>query len=142
MIEKTLINTDPESTDFDDARSCLESLWQQKIFKRLAFPYHWEKGIEKPNMAAKTQCLSAITVLFHEYQLVPSSIVDSVEEGICVRYDGATAWEDRSMVIEYYNDLEIALIILDNSQKEVIYREDVREMNFAHAVKIYQNNRS
>ena len=126
----------------DEIQPSLESLWQQKIFKRLAFPRHWEEdGIEKPNMAAKTQCFSAIKELHIQYQLAPSSILASVEEGLCVKYDMATAWVDRSMVIEFYNDLDIALIVTDNERKEVVYREDVREMNFDHAVEAYQNNR-
>lgn len=120
----------------------LESHWEQKIFKRLSFPRHWEtEGIERPNVAAKTHCLALIKKLFAEYQLIPSNILPSIEEGIGIRYDNSAAWEDRSMLIEVYNDLDIALIVTDNIGKETIYREDVREMNFNHAVEVYQNNR-
>lgn len=119
-----------------------KSLWKQRLFMRLPFPRRWEaEGIDRPNMAAKIESFSIIQKLLEEYQLIPISIAASIEEGICITYNNVTGWQDKSLIIEVYNDLEIALIVTDNKKKKTIYGADVRNSDFETAVEIYQNYR-
>ena len=99
------------------------------------------KGIARPNLVAKTLSLDLLKKLSDNYQLVPSRIVASIEEGVCITYNQVTTLDDRSMIIEVYNDTSIALIITDNTTKKIIYREDVQRMDLSSAVEIFKNLR-
>ena len=88
---------------------------------------------------AKTLSLDLLKKLSDNYQLAPSRIVASIEEGVCITYDQVTAWDDRSMIIEVYNDTSVALIITDNAVKKTVYREDVQRMDLSNAVEVFKN---
>ena len=97
------------------------------------------KGIAHPNLVAKTLSLDLLKKLSDNYQLVPSRIVASIEGGVFITYDQVTAWDDRSMIIEVYNDTGVALIVTDNIAKKTVYREDVQRMDLSNAVEIFKN---
>jgi hypothetical protein len=123
-------------------QTALRVHWEQKLFKRLPFPRHWEsEGIARPNIEAKMRCLRLLEQLERDYHLIPDSIAASIEEGICITYDRISAREDHSLIIEIYNDLTMALIVTDNQAKKTIYREDVQGMDVSRAVEIFQNPR-
>jgi hypothetical protein len=116
------------------------SSFEQKIFKRLPFPRHWEiEGIARPNMVAKIGSFELLKKLWSYHQILPTGIAASIEEGICLTYDRVDAWEDHSLIIEVYNDLSIALIVTDNNAKKTIYREDAKGTDLNHAVEIFKN---
>jgi hypothetical protein len=81
------------------------------------------------------QTLDIISNLYCQYALTPKSITASVEGGTCITYGG----HGRSLIIESYDDLDVALIVTDNICKETVYNEDVEGMYFSQAVAIYDN---
>jgi hypothetical protein len=118
------------------------SFWNQQVFKRLPFPARWEaEGIERPNLVSKKESLSVLEKLLKEHQLIPISIAASIEEGICITYNHVSGWQDKSLIIEVYNDLNIALIVTDNKKKEIIYGQDIHDGDFEAAVEAYKDYR-
>jgi len=123
--------SEAEKTVFED--------FEQRIFRKLHFPSHWEQeGVSQPHVATKEKCLAMCKQLFKTHHLMPSTILPSIEEGIYISYDKITDDVNKSMIIEVYNTMDIALIICDNAKKVTIYGEDVLGMNFNRAVSIFK----
>ncbi len=119
-------------------RDSLISKFEQQIFRRLHFPKHWTKeGIAKPNVVSKESALAVCTKLYAEYDLVPDRIAPTKEEGVYLCYELAGELCDRSLIIEIYNSLDVTAIVNDNHAKEVIYCEDIRDMDFGKAIRVY-----
>ena len=138
-LEDTIVKSPPPSRRDESAEEAavLEG-FEQRIFRGLSFPDHWEQdGVAQPNATAKEGGLEVCKRLFEEYRLVPSAILPSIEEGIYISYDKITADFNRSMIIEVYNTAEVALIICDNAKKKTMHSEDISGMNFRRAVSIF-----
>lgn len=114
---------------------------KRKIFTDIVFPLHWlEEGIAKPNVIAKNNALSICTQMHEKYNLKPTRIASTKAEGIYIAYDRNDAKGSRTFSIEAYNDAEIGVIVTDNRKKEILYNEDIIEMNFHQAIKIFKQN--
>lgn len=136
-----------ESAVYEDA---ILSFTEKVIFKRddpiyediknkiyhLSFPNRWEKdGIAKPNIHSKEETVKVCRHLFDEYELIPFRIVPTKEGGLTVLYEDFS--NNRSLIIEIYNDLDIAALVNDNKNKSVISSVDIRSLNFSEIVKAY-----
>jgi hypothetical protein len=129
----------PRYTEASEAEKAVFEDFEQRIFRKLHFPSHWEQeGVSQPHVAAKEKCLAMCKQLFKTYRLMPSTILPSIEEGIYISYDKITDIFNKSMIIEVYNTMDIALIICDNAKKVTIYGEDVLGMDFNNAVSIFK----
>jgi len=113
--------------------------FEQRIFRKLHFPPHWEQeGVSQPYVATKEKCFAICKQLFKEHKLMPSTILPSIEEGIYISYDKITDNFNKSMIIEVYNTMDIALIICDNTKKVTVHSEDVLGMDLNHAISIFK----
>jgi hypothetical protein len=119
-------------------RAVLEK-FQQRIFYTLHIPDHFEReGVALPTAAAKEKTFKVCETLFKDYFLMPDAIRPTVEEGIFLSYDRVTDVINKSMKIEVYNTMEIALIVCDNIKKKTIYNEDIEGMDFSRAISIFK----
>jgi hypothetical protein len=105
----------------------------------LVFPSHWaEEGISKPNITAKSNTFKLCWEIYKKYDLQPDRILPTKEEGVYIVYECIDSRGSRSLVIEAYNDAEIGIVVCDIDKKEIIYNEDIRDMDFENAVRIYK----
>jgi hypothetical protein len=74
-----------------------------------------------------------VETLSADHSLLPQHISPSVEGETCIVY----VFINRKMIIEPYDDGDIALIITDEIKRETIYREDIQNMDFAAAVNAF-----
>jgi len=122
-----------------EAEKTVFEYFEQKIFRKLHFPPHWEQeGISQPHVVTKEKCFAICKQLFKEHRLMPSTILPTIEEGIYISYDKITDKFNKSMIIEVYNTMDTALIICDNTKKATVYSEDILGMNFNHAVSTFK----
>jgi hypothetical protein len=134
---ETLYSDVPSSTK---ELSFYDSL-QQKIFYKLVFPSHWTaEGVNKPNITAKSNAFKICWELYKKYDLHPDRILTTKEEGVYIVYDCIDNRGSRSLIIETYNDAEIGLVVCDNNEKKIVYNEDILDLNFENAVKIFKIN--
>jgi hypothetical protein len=131
-------------TSYSDVPSSTKELsfydsLQQKVFYKLVFPSHWaEEGISKPNITAKSNAFKLCWEIYKKYDLQPDRILPTKEEGVYIVYECIDSRGSRSLVIEAYNDAEIGIVVCDIDKKEIIYNEDIRDMDFENAVRIYK----
>ncbi len=110
-----------------------------KIYNKLIFPNHWkEEGICKPNSIAKENALKVCKNLFKKYDLIPDRILASKENGVFITYDKVNFNENLSLVIETYNDNEIAAVVSDNIKKNILYSADIKEYNLENAIQTFK----
>ena len=108
-----------------------------KINHKLNFPTYWiQEGFNKPNIIAKENAIFVCSELFTKYDLIPDKILASKEEGIYITYDLININDNISLVIETYNDNEIAVVVKDNRNKKILYSEDIKNLNFENAIRI------
>lgn len=108
---------------------------KNKIY-HLSFPNRWEKeGIAKPNIHSKEETVKLCRYLFDEYDLIPFRIIATKEGGLAVLYEDFG--NNRSLIVEIYNDLDIAALVNDNKNKSIILSVDIRCLNFSEIIKAY-----
>lgn len=129
----------PRYAEASEAENAVFEDFEQRIFRKLHFPPHWEQeGVSQPHVAAKEKCLAVCKQLFKKHRIMPSTILPSVEEGIYISYDKITDNFNKSMIVEVYNTMDIALIICDNAKRVTVHSEDVFGMDFNNAVSIFK----
>lgn len=107
---------------------------RQKILNDLHTPKHWiAEGVQEPNDTAKLHSCMICWKIYIFKDLLPSRIAPTKEDGVYIAYDR----EEMSLIIEAYNDGDIALIVCNDQRKTVIYSEDVENMNFEKAINIF-----
>ncbi|MFW6219934.1 MAG: hypothetical protein ACOC33_03760 [bacterium] len=98
--------------------------YYDKIHK-VFFPDHWkDEGIESPNIIAKTNALYVCYVLLNSGIFI-QRIASTKENGIYLALDS----NNKSLIIEAYNDGDIGVVISDNDKKHIIYNEDVEKFD-------------
>lgn len=103
------------------------------IFKGLSFPNDWiEEGISPPNIDAKTITKKICLNLHDSYGLIPIKIAPSKEEGVFVYYKHFN--NDRTLLVEVYNNLEVAALVNDEANKNIVYSEDIKTLNFINVI--------
>ena len=107
---------------------------EAKIFSHLKFPEHWkDEDVSPPNSECKSKTYEVCKKLFRDYALRPNSILASIEEGIYLSFDSKS--EVSSLIVEIYNNLEIATLVNDNLKKEVVRSADIINADFVDIVK-------
>jgi len=96
-------------------------------------PHHWlHNRIAAPTDACKKLTLEVCNYIFKTYNLLPAMIASTVEEGIYLQFRKNT----KSLVIEIYNDLEIAAIVNDESTKKILGNEDIKNLDFSRMINL------
>jgi hypothetical protein len=94
-------------------------------------PDHWlHEGIATPTEDCKKLTLEVCNHIFKTYNLLPTIIASTVEEGIYLRFDKNT----KSLIIEVYNDLEIAALV--NDAKKISGFEDIKNLDFSRMINL------
>lgn len=70
--------------------------------------------------------------LKEKYNLIPSAVTPSVEADVCIFYKNHR--NGYSLIIEAYNDGDIAGIVNDDRNKRIIFAEEVNDFNFSKLV--------
>lgn len=97
-------------------------------------PSKWVvEGIHPPTSECRVLAKSAILRLLKDYQLFPSRISATIEEGVFVNYINHI--NKLNLSIEVYNDLDVAAII--TRDKEIILSADISNENFTDIVQIF-----
>lgn len=108
---------------------------KEMIFEQLHFPSDWElEEVEKPNLISKKTALDVCESLLENYSLIPDKISPTKEEGIYVRFDYRSGKIKKSLIIEFYNTLEIAAIVTNNETKDVEFSFDIERRQFKNAI--------
>ncbi len=103
------------------------------IFKGMAFPNDWRlKGINPPNIDAKKTAEKVCFNLYDFYSLIPIKITPTKEEGIFIYYKNFN--NNRVLLIEVYNNLEIAALVNDETTRNIIYSEDIKALDFINII--------
>jgi len=112
------------------------SKFRDDLFKKMYVPKHWiAEGIQKPNLASKQKALKVVENIFEKFDLIPHRIAPTIEEGVYLSYEITKEARNLTLIIEVYNNLDIALIVSDKLNKEIIYSEDITELDFNNAIK-------
>jgi hypothetical protein len=103
----------------------------------ILFPSEWhDDGIAPPNIAAKNLAKKTIQTLFESYDFIPDKIAATKEEGIFLHYRNYQ--RTTSLLIEIYNNLEIAALINDDYKKEIIASIEIKTLNFDDVIQPYK----
>lgn len=87
---------------------------KSSIFEDLIFPDRWlSEGIASPNLASKKKSFEICQFIFFQRKIFPSKIASTKEEGIYLSYIA----DNKSLIIEVYNNLEVAAIVTNNEKK-------------------------
>ena len=97
-----------------DTATAIDSLVLRKRWK--------DEGVEPPNDACKTKVKSICALLYECYDILPKEIDATKEGGVYISYRDIK----RTLDIEVYNDLDIAVILADD--REIIAAADVFEI--------------
>jgi hypothetical protein len=84
------------------------------------------EGVAPPTTECRVQAYEIWKCLYKRFALLPVRVSASVECGITLSYHHAT--NGRILVVEVYNDLEVAASISDRGA--ILYSEDVKGLDF------------
>jgi hypothetical protein len=109
------------------------------IFKGIQVPEHWvQEGVNPPNMEAKTIAQNVCFNLYDDYSLIPIRFAPTKAEGIFVYYKNFI--NNRALLVEVYNNLEMAALVNDETNKKILYSEDIKSSNFISVIeKLIEN---
>lgn len=117
--------------------SSIESI-AKDIFEKINFPIAWEQeGVEKPNLASKSRAFDICKAIFFEYNFLPNKVAPTKEVGIYLSYENKS--QSKSLIIEIYNNLEVAAIVTNNSKRTIEYSEDVYGLQLDNVVKVFNS---
>jgi len=97
-------------------------------------PSKWSvEGIDPPSFACRKLAKAIVIQLLKDYQLYPSRISATIEEGVFINYINHV--NKLNLTIEAYNDLEVAAII--TRDKEIIFSTDISNENLTEIIQIF-----
>lgn len=103
------------------------------VINNIKTPDHWlHDGIAAPTDSCKKLALEVCNHIFKNYNLLPTIIVSTVEEGIYLQFSK----NSKSLTIEVYNDLEIAALVNDESTKKILSSEDIKNLDFSRMINL------
>ena len=101
------------------------------IFQKLEerkFPSHWAaEGVVPPNDLAVGNAYKISIFIYDKYGVLPLNYAATKENGVFFIYH----IKEYSLIVETYNDGEIALLVNDEVKKEVVYNEDILDYNLS-----------
>lgn len=93
----------------------------------MRFPEKWRlENISEPTSHCKDLAKETAEKLFYKAKLIPFRIAPSVEEGVMLTYYNQK--NNKTLMVEVYNDLEIAGIV--NQNKTILLSQDITNGNF------------
>ena len=96
----------------------------------LSISSRWkEENIDPPNINAKELAQNVAVQLFNNYELIPMKILPSVEGGITLFYKSIVN-SAIVLIVEIYNDLEIATLVNDDREKKIITSTMIHNHDF------------
>jgi hypothetical protein len=102
-----------------------------RINNTLVFPENWrQEGVQEPNAIAKENAFATCNIIFRKDGLLPLIIAPTKEEGIFLKYTA----RNKTLIIEAYNDGDIAAVVSDEDQKIILYSEDIKNFNFENTM--------
>lgn len=105
-----------------------------KRINNVLFPDHWiNDGVEPPNRACKDKTIEICRHLYYNYLLIPNRIASAKECGIYIAYIN----NDRTMVVEIFNDLDVCAIVNNNTTKQHTFCEIISNVDFNILIKDY-----
>jgi len=111
-------------------RACLK-------INALVLPSHWgEEGIEPPNSTAKRNAVRICHELFNSYELISTTVACTKENGVYLSFKN----NNKSLFVEAYNSGEVATLVNDDTDKRILYSEDIQNLDFDATIKIFLNN--
>lgn len=100
----------------------------------ITIPEHWEEeGVEPPNSTAKRNANVICHRLYDSRKIIPKVVAITKENGIYLKYED----EGKSFIIEAYNDGEIGSIVSDDIKKEILFNEEIIDLNFDNSLKVF-----
>jgi hypothetical protein len=118
----------------------LEKSLEGRIFSKLFFPPHWiADGVAKPNEAAKLGAFEVCKLLLKKYSLWPDRIASSIEGGVFISYTKKRDSVEKTLGVEVYNTSEVAALVNLDSEKRILYSEDIRDMHFEQVMKVFRD---
>jgi len=122
-----------QSIDFEKTeQNILEHIYH-RIYS-LVLPPHWatEEGVEPPNDQAKKGAYKICHDLYKKQSLQPTVIACTKENGIYLTFKK----DNKSLIIEVYNDGDIGALVNNDEKKEILYNEDIKDYNFDTCITI------
>lgn len=115
--------TKPESSQKKQLLAKLDSI---------NYPKDWiAQGIKPANVQCKKLTKEILIELFEKYELIPSRIEPSIETAYFLKYNNYI--NNKELIIEIYNDLEIAALI--NQNKTILSSYDSNKSNKSNVFK-------
>jgi hypothetical protein len=100
----------------------------------ITMPEHWkEEGVEPPNSTAMRNAHIICHRLYDSHQIIPKVVASTKEDGIYLRFED----ENKSFIIEAYNDGDIGSLVSDDVKKETIFNEEIVDLNFGNSLKVF-----
>ena len=135
-----------QQIDFEKTeQNMIKKAMQDKISEycvkitNLVPPDHWVvEGVEPPNSTAKRNACQICHVMYNKIEMIPFLVACTKEGGVYLRYTVGT----KSIVIEAYNDGEIAALVNDDEKKKILYSDEIKDFNFDTCVSIFNDLRT
>ena len=99
-------------------------------------PDGWKTcGVPEPNYECVMRTSKVMAHLYNEHKIEPKTIAPCTEGGMYLHY--WTYWHNYSLFVEVYNDLSVSGLVNDDGDREVLYIEDVKGLDFNKLVDVY-----
>ena len=105
--------------------------WTETYFRNTVLqaklPAKWiSEGVQPPTVKCRLLAYKAWEHLYTKFGLLPVRVSASVDSGVTLTYNHLT--NGRTLFLEVYNDLEVAVVI--NDSKRIAYSENVENLDF------------
>ncbi len=102
----------------------------------VARPEKWDaEEISPPTVECKNKTESTVLNFYKNFQLYPTRISASIEEGIFIKYINHE--NQKELSIEIYNDLDIAAIITRHN--EILFKKDISDESFSEVHRVFHS---
>lgn len=136
ILEEMLAPSWEDQVDFKETAKELLNKATERI-TNLTLPPPWvAEGVEPPNSTAIRNALRICHDIFNSKGMIPDQIAPTKENGVFFKY----LYGPRQLIIEAYNDGEVAAIVVDDTKKDTIHSEDIRDFNFFTCLNILTVN--
>lgn len=103
--------------------------FQVKIIS-LQLPLEWlNQGADDISAGAKNLALEIADYIAKKNGLTPSKVLPGKESAVLLIYENHNL--ERSLQMEIYNSLEIAVLVVNNKNKEIEYSETIQGFQFS-----------
>lgn len=130
-----LVNPD---ASISDVHSSEINTLKLGIFDNIVFPDSWgSEGVARPNVASKSRSFEICKQILLNHSLLPNKIAPTKEEGVYLSYEDKV--RNKSLIIEVYNNLEVAAVVINNQKKVIEYSEDIYGLQLVDTLKAFSS---